>query len=49
MTKILDCAMIIGVAGFYFENTNLLLAVLFLMGSQSTFFGPNKYSILLKL
>lgn len=32
--------------GFYFENIYLLLALLFLMGIHSTFFGPLKYSLL---
>lgn len=32
--------------GFYFENINLLLALIFLMGIHSTFFGPIKYSLL---
>lgn len=32
--------------GFYFENIALLLALTFLMGVQSTFFGPIKYSLL---
>ncbi|MBR1485820.1 MAG: MFS transporter, partial [Synergistaceae bacterium] len=32
--------------GFYVNNVWLLMAVLFLMGAQSTFFSPAKYSIL---
>lgn len=32
--------------GFYLENVILLLGILFLMGAQSTFFGPLKYGIL---
>ncbi len=32
--------------GFYFENINLLLSLIFLMGIHSTFFGPIKYSLL---
>jgi acyl-[acyl-carrier-protein]-phospholipid O-acyltransferase/long-chain-fatty-acid--[acyl-carrier-protein] ligase len=32
--------------GFYLEDIHLLMIVLFLMGAQSTFFGPLKYSIL---
>jgi len=32
--------------GFYFENINLLLSLIFLMGVHSTFFGPLKYSLL---
>lgn len=31
---------------FYLQNTVLLIAVLFLLGSQSTLFGPIKYGIL---
>jgi MFS family permease len=38
--------MCLGGLGFYFGNTRFLLAVLFLMGAQSTFFGPLKYSYL---
>ena len=38
--------MTIGAVGFYFENIYLLFVSLFLMGTQSTFFGPAKYSIL---
>jgi len=32
--------------GFYSENVTFLMVTLFLMGSQSAFFGPIKYSIL---
>ncbi|WP_144392368.1 MFS transporter [Pleionea sediminis] len=32
--------------GFYFSNVNFLMFVLFLMGLQSTLFGPIKYGIL---
>ncbi|MDQ6978695.1 MAG: MFS transporter [Mariprofundaceae bacterium] len=32
--------------GFYSQNINLLMTVLFLMGTQSAFFGPVKYGIL---
>ncbi len=32
--------------GFYYQAINVLLLVLFLMGVQSTLFGPLKYSIL---
>ena len=39
-------AMIIGVFGLLTNNNFLLLIVLFLMGAQSTFFGPTKYSII---
>lgn len=31
---------------FYLESVNGLLVILFLMGAQSTFFGPIKYSLL---
>ena len=33
-------------AGFYLESVPLLMLVLFLLGAQSAFFGPIKYSIL---
>lgn len=39
---IMTCAAI----GFFFNAIYFLLAVLFLMGLQSTFFGPVKYSII---
>lgn len=39
---IMSCAVI----GFYFNNIWFLLLVLFLMGFQSSLFGPIKYSIL---
>lgn len=38
--------MALAVTGFYLNNTYFLIAVLFLMGTQSAFFGPVKYSIL---
>ncbi len=38
--------MLLGALGVYFQNIPLLLSVLFLMGTQSTFFGPAKYGIL---
>ncbi len=38
--------MSLGVVGFYTESVTLLMAVLFLMGAQSAFFGPLKYSVL---
>jgi 1-acyl-sn-glycerol-3-phosphate acyltransferase len=41
--------MILAGVGFATDNLGLLLAVLFLMGMQSTFFGPAKYSILPEL
>jgi len=33
-------------AGFYLHSVTLLMVILFLMGAQSAFFGPLKYSIL---
>lgn len=38
--------MAIGAVGFFIGDLYLLFAVLFLMGTQSTFFGPIKYGIL---
>ena len=38
--------MSLAIIGFYSSNITLLLCVLFLMGTQSAFFGPLKYSIL---
>lgn len=38
--------MITAAIGFHIESVDMLLSVLFLMGAQSTFFGPLKYSIL---
>jgi MFS family permease len=38
--------MITGSIGFYFMSAPILLTVLFFMGTQSTLFGPLKYSIL---
>ena len=38
--------MVLGTLGLALGDTYFLLAVLFLMGTQSTFFGPIKYSIL---
>jgi len=38
--------MAIGVLALYLNSITMLLAVLFMMGTQSTFFGPIKYSIL---
>ena len=47
LVKVWEIAlMLLAAAGFYLQNTPLLLLVLFLMGAQSTFFGPVKYSIL---
>ncbi len=41
--------MTFGAIGFFFKNIDFLLIVLFLMGLQSTFFGPIKYSVLPQL
>ena len=38
--------MAVGVLGLYLNSIPLLLFVLFMMGTQSAFFGPIKYSIL---
>lgn len=38
--------MLLAVLGFYLNDLYFLLAVLFLMGAQSAFFGPIKYGIL---
>lgn len=38
--------MLLAVLGFYLNNIGLLLLVLFLMGAQSTLFGPVKYGYL---
>ncbi len=46
-TKIFEIMiMMIGCAGFYFNSTIILFLTLFLLGTQATFFGPVKYSIL---
>jgi len=39
----------VGAVGFWWGSVPLLLAVLFLMGLQSTFFGPAKFSVLPEL
>ena len=45
--KVLEIViMLIGSAGFLLGNLWLLLLVLFMMGTHSTFFGPIKYAIL---
>ena len=36
--------MLIAAIAFYLNSLNLLIAILFVMGVQSTFFGPAKYS-----
>jgi len=38
--------MILATLGFYFNNISMLMTILFLLGSQATFFGPIKYAIL---
>ncbi len=38
--------MIAGASALYMKSTPLLLAILFLMGTQSAFFGPAKFGIL---
>ena len=45
--KILEIViMLLGTVGFLLGNLWILLFALFLMGTQSTFFGPIKYAIL---
>lgn len=49
-TKIAEIGiMLLGATAFLLENLPMLMAVLFLMGSQSAFFGPLKYGILPQL
>lgn len=38
--------MVLASLGFYLQNITLLMMVLFLLGVQSTFFGPLKYAML---
>ncbi len=38
--------MLCGVVAFYFQSVPMLIGVLFLMGTQSAFFGPIKYGIM---
>ena len=40
------CIMLLATVGFYFQSIPLLLFTLFLMGTQSSLFGPIKYSII---
>jgi MFS family permease len=40
------CIMVLAAVGLFFNAVWFLMAVLFLMGLQSTFFGPIKYSIM---
>ena len=45
--KILEIVIVgIAIAGFFWRSVGLLLAALFLLGLQSTLFGPAKYAIL---
>jgi 1-acyl-sn-glycerol-3-phosphate acyltransferase len=45
--KVLEIAiMCLGTAGLLLRNATMLLGVLFLVGTQATFYGPVKYSIL---
>jgi len=47
LIKIAEIIVMAGAAiGFYIGSLHFLMAVLFLMGAQSTLFGPLKYSIL---
>lgn len=49
-TKLLELfIVVVGVIGFYLNMVGLLLFCLFLLGLQSTLFGPVKYSILPEL
>ena len=41
--------MLLAATGFVLDSPALLLGVLFLMGTQSSFFGPTKYSVLPEL
>ena len=41
--------MLTGAVAFYFEQYYVLLGILFLMGTQSAFFGPVKYAVLPQL
>jgi 1-acyl-sn-glycerol-3-phosphate acyltransferase len=38
--------MLLGALAFYLKSAELLIAILFLMGTQSSLFGPVKYSLL---
>ena len=45
--KLVEIVLMIGATvGFYMESVWVLMTILFLMGTQSTFFGPIKYGIL---
>jgi MFS family permease len=46
-TKLLEIAIVLAAAlGFWLQSLSVLLAALFLLGLQSTLFGPVKYAIL---
>ncbi|CAI2718446.1 acyl-[ACP]--phospholipid O-acyltransferase [Nitrospina watsonii] len=48
--KFVEIILMMGAAyGFYIGSVNLLMTILFLMGTQSAFFGPIKYGILPEL
>ncbi|MCF8720748.1 acyl-[ACP]--phospholipid O-acyltransferase [Nitrospina gracilis] len=48
--KFVEILLMVGASyGFYMESVNLLMTILFLMGTQSAFFGPIKYGILPEL
>jgi 1-acyl-sn-glycerol-3-phosphate acyltransferase len=50
LTKLGECAiMLVGAAGLLQNSLPLCLAVLFLLGTQATFFGPLKYGALPEL
>lgn len=41
--------MFLGTLGFFLDHTSLLMITLFLMGTQSAFFGPSKYGVIPEL
>lgn len=46
-TKIIEIVLALcAILGFYLQNIDWLMVVLFLLGTQATFFGPLKYAIL---
>ena len=50
LTKFLEIIiMVLGTIGFVFQSVPIMFVALFLMGLQSTIFGPAKYSILPEL
>lgn len=47
LTKLLEILiMLVAAAGFWYSSLSILMSALFLLGLQSTLFGPVKYSIL---